>query len=597
MSSFEKRLETVEARDLEPDDSSFLPTLPRNTLDWIEAARPNIGNKTRNFNLYPYWLDIYEDNHPNIQVMAARQTFKTTACSDILACAATSIPNIEISYIVDNEAHRTAFSNQRLRRDTFLSNPVLKQFLPHGGRANVGTINMLNNSVIYLLTDEREYNQAEGKSNYLVVEDEKQYQDVAFEPKVMYTLSATKGRMLGFGIGGEAGSDYDRLWQRTDQREWVYDDPYWRGKLQFDNLGNITNSDDELKSILAGRWVAQKPENTQYRGYHIPQTIVPTIPLTIQDAIDKYHIQPELSIEYQQKNFPQSIFLSHTMAQMYKAERRPITPEMVYACMHPYRYIGLLSAGEVRKLKETFKNEIRVLMGVDFGSGPAASSTVVSIIIHWRKSGRYQIVHIESRPQEHQLDQCKYIAELGDIYEIDHGVGDLGYGQIQVKLIQDGGTDSKGNSFRGLGRKKFQGCRTIGDETKPREQYLTDTDEHGTQLGRYQIDKTTSIQAFIDRIGTRIPHPIKRVPEYSRPLLCIPFKNEWETDWLVKDFCSITRKDLSKDPDVALEEDPRQRARKEFNHPPDSVMSIIYCFVADENYREGAARLFGTRRN
>ena len=276
-----------------------------------------------------------------------------------------------------------------------------------------------------------------------------------------------------------------------------------------------------------------------------------------------------------------------------KAERRPITPEMVFACMHPYRYISLLKPQEVRHLKSVYGSEIRVLGGTDYGSGPSASSTVASILIHWRKSNRYQIAHIEKRPQEHQLDQARYLAELygSQGFDIDHGVGDLGYGQIQVKVMQDGGTDSKGNSFKGLGKKRYQGCRTIGDETKPQEKYITEADEHGTQLGRYQIDKTTSIQNFVDRIGTRIPAPQTVDEEFSRPILMIPFANEYETDWLVNDFCSITRKDLEKEADIVVD-DPRQRARKEFNHPPDSVMSIIYCFVADQNYRETANRLF-----
>lgn len=124
MSSFERRLDALEARDLaQPED--VLPTLPKNRLEWIEKARPTVGAKTRNFNLSPYWIDIYEDNHPNIMVMAGRQTYKTTASTDFIACDATANSNIELSYIADNEAHRTAFSNQRLRRDTFLANPVL----------------------------------------------------------------------------------------------------------------------------------------------------------------------------------------------------------------------------------------------------------------------------------------------------------------------------------------------------------------------------------------------------------------------------------------------------------------------------------------
>jgi len=70
----------------------------------------------------------------------------------------------------------------------------------------------------------------------------------------------------------------------------------------------------------------------------------------------------------------------------------------------------------------------------------------------------------------------------------------------------------------------------------------------------------------------------------------IPSKIDYETDWLLDELCSITRKDLELNQD-SEKEDPRQKARKEFNHPPDSVMSIIYCLVADENYDENAFKI------
>jgi len=567
-----------------------LPLLSNYILDWIKTARPNVAGVPRDFRLEPFWIDVYKDTHPNIMVINGRQTFKTTYCTDILAWYSTTHPNSEVSYVIDNDAHLSAFSKQRLRRETFIQNPILSQFLPHG-RANVREIALLNGSIIYLLTDENQYNKVEGRSNKILILDEAQYQEIQFLPKALYTLAQTRGRLFILGIGGEAGSEYHKLWNRTDQREWVYKDKNWRDKLCFDSEGNITNEHPE--NILAGRWVPQKPENKKYRGYHMSQEIFARIPKTIDDAIYKYHMQQDMSIEYHQQHNSNSIYVSHTLGEFYKAERRPITPEMVQACYE--NWITLLKPHEVRELKEIFGNEIRICMGIDFGSGPAASQTVVSIIIHWRKSNRYQLVLIEKRPQEHQLDQTKYLAELGDSYGIDFGVGDLGYGQIQVKSIQDGGRDSKDNKFLGLGRRRFVGCRSIGDETKPQQEFRQETDEHGTQLGRIQIDKTTSIQKFVDFIGTFVSHPILSDEKWKRPKFMIPMKNEYETDWLLDDFCSITRKDLEPSQDRASE-DPRQNARKEFNHPPDSVMSIIYALAADENYDEGAFKIYPVGR-
>ena len=70
--------------------------------------------------------------------------------------------------------------------------------------------------------------------------------------------------------------------------------------------------------------------------------------------------------------------------------------------------------------------------------------------------------------------------------------------------------------------------------------------------------------------------------DYVTPSL-IPFHTdkEYETDWLVPEFTSITRKDLNK-----KDLDLRQNARKEFNHPKDQMMSIIYALVELEQDTE-----------
>lgn len=576
-------------------DSSGLPELPTNIFQWIAKARPYIGRRKRNFDLFPYWIDIYEDNHPSIMVKAARQTFKTTTCTDIIACGATSNPGVEISYVADNDAHRSAFSRQRLRRETFQSNPTLNQFLPYG-RAAVTEINLLNNAVIYLLTDEGEYKAVEGKSNHLLVCDEYQYHEVQFLYKALYTLSQTHGRFYGFGIGGEQGSPYVDNWEKTDQREWVYDDPDWRNKLEFDSKGDITNPSKELKSILSGRWVAQKPENTQFRGYHIPQTIVPTIPETIESAIHDYHVQPQLSIEYQRRYFPKSIYLSHTLAEDYKAERRPITPEMIRSCMDAQ--FSLLSPDEVLELKEIYGNKVRITGGVDFGSSTATPTTVLSVNIHYRDSNRYQIAHIEKIPQSsHPMDKARHIVEVFRSYGVDFAVGDWGHGQDMIPFVQDGGRDSHDIPFEGLSKNKFQGCRTIGDPTKPFSEFTEDITEDGnTELSKITIDKTTTIQNFIDLFGKYTSHPLYPSDEsLKKPVYIIPSKNDYEIDFILTEWPKLIRVDLLENPEDE-EENRKQNVKKEFSHPPDSLMSQIYCFVADNNYQDDNFKIIPVRR-
>ena len=580
-------LQSWSEREVPPD----LPELPINILKWVEIARPTVGYTTRNWDLTPFWLDIYEDNSPNIMIVAGRQTFKTTFCTDVIGCYATAKPRSEVCYVTDNEPHLSAFSKQRLRIETFLQNPIPRQFLRHD-RANIGEFSLLNDSAIYLVTDEGQYKKVEGKSLQVLMLDESQYQDVQFLSKAMYALFQTHGRFYMLGLGGEAGSDYHKKWEKTDQREWIYEDQYWYDKIERNAQGQVINDFDELKVILNGRWVPQKPENNQFRGYHLPQHIFPMIPRTIEDA-QLHNINPEFSIEYQKRYSPSSVYDSHCEGTFFKAERRQITPKMVTDCYN--NYMTLLTPREVILLKAIFGNEIRVTMGVDFGSGATNGKTFITILIHWRKSGRYQIAWIEPRPQEHQLDQARYIAELGASYNVDYAVGDLGYGQIKVKVIQDGGRDSHDSKFVGLGKRRFIGCRTIGDETKPEMEFRQDTDEHGTELGRLQIDKTTIIQNFIDFLGSFIAHPTRTTEErLKRTKLIIPHKIDYQCDFLVNDLCATTRKDIKEEMDQTVE-DPRQRARKEFNHPKDSMMSLIYALIADWNYDSGRYVIHGRK--
>lgn len=579
LDKLEQRLKEIRARNK-------VDTVPDNLLDFIKEYRPRIGRKPLNFDKDPFWREPLLDDHPHVTFVNGRQTYKTTNSSSLIAWIALNKPGSEVTYVADDDNHRSAFSEQRLRQETFLANPKMARYMPHG-KANVGRIKLLNGSVIYLVTDENKYHAVEGKSNQVLILDEAQAQDVGFLPVAMYSLSKTHGRFYCFGIGGEAGSDYYKMWKRTDQREWTYDDPNWRDKLEFDAFGEISNPQYELDNILAGKWVAQNPKNTEYRGYHFPQSMFPHIPLTINDAVTKYHVQPELSIEYQERHYPRSMFLSHCCGEFYKAERRPITPDMVEKCY--VNYLTLLKAHEVTDLKALYGNEIHVFGGVDFGSGPAASKTVISIMIHWRKSNRYQLAWIDPRPAEHPMDQARAIAGTFLDYGIDYAVGDWGYGQDQVPIIQDGGRDSNDIKFLGVGSRKFTGCQTIGNEVKQIADYGENYDERGNRENqKLQIDKTSVVQNFIDFVGMSVAHTLYPYEEkFKKPMFMIPHRNDWETDFLMDDMTSITRKDLEEVQEVKVE-DPRQKAVKMFNHPPDSVMSIIYTMVAAQNYNPNA---------
>ena len=585
----EKQLEPFRAKQ-----RTTLPTLPRDPIQWIKEARPLVEGRPRSFLVAPFWEHIYQDPQNNKFIIGGRQIFKSTYTTDILAQEATSQQNVQVCYVTFDDINKSGFSRQKLQIGTFEGNPILAQF-PRFGRGNVGEISLKNGSTIYITTDHNQYKHVEGKSLSHVMLDEAQYQDIQHFERVVMTMMQTHGKITVCGIGGEAGSPYEELWRRTDQREWIYDDPKWRDRLKFGVVDGKQQLlvGDYLKEILKGHWDVTSPATSHWHGYHLPQEIFPTIPLTMDSAINQYGIDPQFSIEYQRKHSSSSMYASHVVGEFYKAQRRPITVEMVEQCMKPYRYLKLLKPYEIAQIKEQYGNKVKVSMGVDFGSGNP-SQTVISIMIKWiitpteenrNVSDRYQLAFIDVRPAENQLDQAELINKIFKDANCDIGVGDLGYGAIQVKLIQDGGANrTTGKLFDGVSSSKFYGSRSIGDDTKPLLEFAKKVDEHGEVRESIRLDKTNSIQEFVDFLDEVSLHPVTPLNENTqRPKFMIPFHPDHEEDveFLIHDLTSLTRKDLDK-MEKGDGTDPRQKARKEFNHPKDSLMSLIYALQAQK---------------
>ena len=335
----------IKKRTAEPEIQ--LPTLSNDILTWCQQARPLVDGKART--ILPFWKDIYNDNHNNKIIVAGRQVFKSTYCTDVLAQEATTKDNTQILYCTYDEINLAGFSRQRLQYGTFEQNPVLKEF-PRNYLGNVGEISLKNHSTIYLTIDHGAYHHVEVKSAEHIMLDEAQYQEMESFDKVTLTMSMTQGKITVLGVGGESGSAYEELWLRSNQAEWEFDDPYWREKLQFGwfmdptlkikKYGFIVG--DYLEDVCKGRWRIpdHAKSNTHWHGYHIPQTMMPQIPLTIKDALEKYNTDPMYSLEFRRKHMAPFLYSSHIMGEFYHAERRPITREMIQKCMQPYPYLN-----------------------------------------------------------------------------------------------------------------------------------------------------------------------------------------------------------------------------------------------------------------
>lgn len=594
------------------------PTYPNwkgeNLAEWALRHRKLVEGKERDF-LLPSWRQIYEDDFAWQMIVGGRQIFKSTYFGDCLGHIATTMKGSTGLYCTYNDESLSAFSVDKYRNGTLDVNQELRTFVLGSTLGQVHRVGYINFAKTYLVTDEAKFHHVEGKSPDLMILDEGQYLDFQHWAKMRESMATTQGDLKIGGIGGEEGSVYHQLWRSTNQMVWKPKYELWREKLRFDKDGLIWG--DYLLDVCDGHWEATHPENTRH-GYWLPQAIFPHIPLTIREAMENYRMADgEFSIEYKQANYPETDFLNHVMGEFYVGSKRPLTEDMVRACMMPYADMSFLTPMDVYDIKETFGQDVAVFMGVDFGSGNVGSSkTVAAIVLKFRAKPelgimipRYFLAYITSSFPHDDDDKAEALAKLANEYHIDMGVGDLGYGEHMVKKIIEGGRSlSTGLPYHGVTARHFKGCWTRQDPVQVLKYDKEERDESGRKASHYTIDKTHAIQSFVDFVKRYVTpmsyrgiywkpgelHINNNEFKYARSQLIIPYGIQRQAEWLVKEFTSIVRKDIVED--EIREEDKRQRARKEFNHPPDAVMAIIYAMVADEKYDPNPYQIFAVKK-
>lgn len=570
------------------------------------------------------WEAWYDDYHWFKMAVGGRQIFKSTAFADELAWAPLTITNDGIGvnslYCTYDMDSRRSFSYDKFRKPVFELNENMMRYVRGGDIGDVSHVQYVNGGSTYLITDERGFHHFEGKTPYTTILDEGHKLELTPESwvKMREAQATAQGPMRIGGVGGEQGSQYHIFWTTTDQRKWVFNgkgnESYkgfpgqaWRKKLTqdcFNSEGLIW--DEYLKDICAGAFVPQEPMNVSRHGYWFPQTIFPHIPLTEDDAVHLYKRDKEFSLEYKFNNYPMNMLKQHVMGEFYEGVKRPVTPAMVEACMKPYPYLKFLSPEQVRELKQTYGHDIIVLLGVDFGSGKKGSSkTVITIMIKWVArpersfvTPRFQVAFMSDNPPANEDEKAEYLRDLIVAYDVDVAVGDYGYGKNVLDLVQGGGRRRMtGEWYDGVGQ-RIMGCWTRPDVAQFMGRKEAKEDEENDSEEHYLIDKTQSIDLFIAMLQRYTYHPLNSQRErewphdvskannhpwmWARPQIMIPYGIQRNVRWLIKEFTSIERADIE-DEDIG-KPDKRQKAKREYNHPPDAVMSFIYCFVADANF-------------
>ncbi len=502
------------------DLENELPTLPTDRMQWEYTCRPIIKGEPNRLKYLPMLVDVVKDKHPFKFLLWGRQWGKTTMLASDLAYYATTNYDYDQTYFnFKLDALRT-FSNNKFRQDVFGVEPLSKYLRSIG--SNIGAANKVETqtrSIIDMLLPGAKWENSQGKSNKRMIIDEGQDHDWEYFQNARETQSDTMGDTVIAGIGGFVDSAYYNLWKSTNQMRWKYkrgenylgyENMSWRADLEFNSDGLIYG--DYMIDIQDGKWVPEVPANFARHGYCLPQMYNPRIPLTIQDAIEKYHVSPEWSIEYKlnDPNYSQIEFRRNVMVEFVEGELKPITEKMMLALFD--KNMSLTKADNVDYEAGP------VIVGIDWGGG---GKTIVWI---WQcideKAPIFKLLWVQRMDTNDTDEQWEMVKELIDAYEPDYIGLDAGGASDRVQRTQ---------------KRYGNNTRRITYYPRPEMPLPTIKEEIKQSLDlRYVIDRTFSIDRVIDLI--KYPHKDK---EFVSNRIILPGQNQEELKWMVKQFVAI----------------------------------------------------------
>lgn len=499
-----------------------LPLLPTGRLEWELHCRPYIKGEKNRLPYLPMLREAVLDLHPFKHYFWARQWGKTTEIGSDMAHSASIHNDYDQTYVNFKLDNLRTFSENKFRQDVFGKDPLAKYV---SGISKLGAMNRIvlkTRSIIDIILPGENWSNLLGKSNRRMVIDEGQ--DIDWEGffNARETQADTMGDLIIAGVGGFTDTIYHRIWLSTNQMEWKFKlgEPYkgyenmsWRQELEeccFNNKGLVY--DEELERVLEGKWIPKAPKHYSRHGYWLPQTYNPRIPLTIKDAEQIYHVSPEWSIEWKQKNPDISSidFRRNVMAEFVEGELKPITTKMMLALFD--KTVGLTHAEDVDH------HAGRIYIGIDWGGG---GKTIIWIWQCIDDDGPiFKLLWVERVETSDIKEQIRLCEELIDAYEGDQVVVDAGGGSAQVQSLQSR-----------YARRCIRNSYTVRPE-RPLPTVL-EKPRLNREM-RYVIDRTFSI----DRIIDLIKQPFKYGDFVSNRII-LPGKDYEDVKWIVRQFVAL----------------------------------------------------------
>lgn len=379
-----------------------------------------------------YLFDIYREKHPRVVVVTGRQVEKSTMCRNKILADMCTNEGLTALYTAPRQEQVSRFSSERVKnamRDS--QGGVLKDSILKKGKDTASFIQFDSKCNMYLYSCWADGDAIRGIAAQRVYIDEIQDVTSAARETVEECLAHAPngGQMYHFGTPKNSGSEFHRLWEISDKKEWYVECQNPKcGHNQKMTMNNIMKLDENRPSYFGctkckkeldrskGKWVSENKEGAKMSGYHITQLMAAWI------SAD--------SILYKRATYSEQKFKNEVLGDFHNVYGKTLDMQNIIDC----------TDATLRLPDKGHKGPN--FMGVDWGSGNNSFS-VITII------GEEEIENPETGKKETKLAYrfvkkytasgygavLKDIFKLVEAYNIQNYVIDIGDARRQFEEL------------------------------------------------------------------------------------------------------------------------------------------------------------------
>jgi hypothetical protein len=394
--------------------------------DGEDGITPFRFNKPEKGEYRNYLFQMYRDKHPRVVVVTGRQVEKSTMCRNKILADMCTNEGLTALYTAPRQEQVSRFSSERVKnamRDS--QGGVLKDSILKKGKDTASFIQFDSKCNMYLYSCWAEGDAIRGIAAQRVYADEVQDMTSSARETVTECLGHAHGggQMYHFGTPKNSGSEFHKLWEFSDKKEWYVEcsNPKCMHKQKI-TMNNIFKLDENKPAFFGcykckteldrskGEWIAENKIEAKMSGYHITQLMCSWISA---DAI-----------LYKRATYSEQKFKNEVLGDFHNVYGKTLDMQNIMDCTNATMHLP----------DKGHKGPN--YMGVDWGSGNNSFS-VITIIGTEKIDGEDKLVYryVKKYSTTGYGKVLSDIYKLAKLYNVENTVIDIGDARRQFEEL------------------------------------------------------------------------------------------------------------------------------------------------------------------